>query len=48
MNLLKLIGPESQSICDQALMLARTGDPAALSACASLLAAALTYKAAKD
>jgi hypothetical protein len=46
-KLLKAIGPDVAGICDQALMLARTGDSVAISACASLLAAALHYEAAK-
>ena len=47
-KILKLIGPNITDICDQAVMMARAGDPAAISACASLLAAALAYKAVKD
>lgn len=46
-KVLKLIGPEIAGICDQALMLARAGDPAAISACASLLVVALTHQAPK-
>lgn len=46
-KVLKLIGPEITGICDQALMLARAGDPAAISACASLLSAALQFESAK-
>lgn len=47
-RVLKMIGPDIGGICDQAVMLARTGDPAAISACASLLAAALQYNAIKS
>ena len=46
-KLLKAIGPEVAGICDQALMLARAGDPAAISACANLLAVALTHHSSK-
>ena len=46
-KLIKLIGPEVSALCDQALLLARAGDPDAISACASLLATALQYEAAK-
>lgn len=46
-KVLKLIGPDVVGICDQAVMLARAGDPAAISACASLLSAALQFEAAK-
>lgn len=46
-KVLKMIGPEITGICDQALMLARAGDPAAISACASLLSAALQFESAK-
>lgn len=47
-RVLKMIGPEIGGLCDQAVMLARSGDPAAISACASLLAAALQYDAIKN
>lgn len=46
-KVLKMIGPEITGICDQALMLARAGDPAAISACASLLSAALQFESTK-
>lgn len=46
-KVLKLIGPEVTGLCDQALLLARAGDPDAISACANLLATALQYEASK-
>lgn len=47
-KVLKMIGPEIEGICGQALMAARAGDPAAISACANLFAAALTHQAPKN
>ena len=42
-KILKRLGPEVEGLCDLALIQARTGDPGAIQACASMLAAALGY-----
>lgn len=43
-KVIRLIGPEVANLCSQSLAMANAGDPAAIAACANLLAAALQYK----
>lgn len=43
-KVIRLIGPEIANLCTKALAMANAGDPAAMAACANLLAAALQYK----
>ena len=43
-KVIRLIGPDVANLCSQALAMANAGDPAAIAACANLLAAALQNK----